>query len=237
MLRVTSPRPIPKKLWAQALHATRTLGYAGLPQQTLTAVLELSNNSSPAVTPALVDRIAARSDPLPRDITVDLLDSLAKACWLGKVGHDVYELALPGYAWLLVTCHSEPALATSLARSEPISPLPAARSLALPTERPCALYRWRDQERNLLYVGVTYNVEVRVSGHAANSIWWTFARRQDVEWFPSRAEAEAAERTAIRSESPIFNRAHNIGAEAVQRVTEYLTFKKRLDLLSQGHAA
>lgn len=70
-----------------------------------------------------------------------------------------------------------------------------------------AVYRFFDSAGSPLYVGVTENVKVRFSAHRARSTWWDMAdlERTTVVWFGSRAEAEAAEATAISAERPQFN--------------------------------
>ena len=69
-----------------------------------------------------------------------------------------------------------------------------------------ALYRYFDAEGALLYVGVTGDPVKRDREHAATSPWRGSARRRTIEWYCSRTEALAAERTAIRRERP----AHNV---------------------------
>lgn len=76
-----------------------------------------------------------------------------------------------------------------------------------------ALYRYFDAEGRLLYVGVTRDPAKRDGEHVKLSPWRARAHRRSVEWYASRPEALAAERSAIRSELP----AHNIlGAAAVR---------------------
>jgi DNA-binding transcriptional regulator YhcF (GntR family) len=73
---------------------------------------------------------------------------------------------------------------------------------------PTALYRLYDSQGRLLYVGIATSPERRWLQHAAEKVWWPAVSRRDTEWFPSRAEAAAAEITAIRSERPCHNEAH-----------------------------
>lgn len=65
-----------------------------------------------------------------------------------------------------------------------------------------ALYRLYDKRHNLLYVGITNDPRVRFAAHAVDKPWWPSVVRRDLEWFPSRAEALAAEGEAIRIEKP-----------------------------------
>ncbi|MFI2663253.1 hypothetical protein [Micromonospora carbonacea] len=72
--------------------------------------------------------------------------------------------------------------------------------------RRTALYRHYDAEGRLLYVGVTFNPGHRASGHRAYAEWIDQATTFTGTWFPTRAEALAAEKEAIRAEKPIYNR-------------------------------
>ena len=71
---------------------------------------------------------------------------------------------------------------------------------------PSALYRYFDESDRLLYVGISKTPEKRDREHSTLSEWHQFANRRTVEWHNSRDAALAAERAAIRDESPIFNR-------------------------------
>lgn len=68
-----------------------------------------------------------------------------------------------------------------------------------------ALYRFYNADEALLYVGVTNDPVRRWDQHADAKEWWPQVARKTIEWFEGRAEALAAERTAIRSENPIHN--------------------------------
>lgn len=78
----------------------------------------------------------------------------------------------------------------------------AARNLA---GRRTAIYRWFDANDRLLYVGITANPGQRVQHHEYNQPWFAAATRCVVEWYETRAEAEAAELVAIRREEPLRN--------------------------------
>ncbi|GAA2347201.1 hypothetical protein [Dactylosporangium salmoneum] len=232
-----------KERWYQALKSTQAGGFTGLAGETFLAIRELGNDVGTPITPDVIDRITARLGPQNRDLALDLLDAMDQHGWLIRMDLDRYEFAIPSYARPLPTPGKKPVFAVERAASHQKPVAVQARASApivsqgVQEERRCALYRWRDQKQALLYVGITEHVATRSYAHAATSIWWAFARRQDVEWFPSRAEAEVAERAAIRSEAPIFNKAHNASPEAAQRVVEYLTLRKRLDLLPAKLAA
>lgn len=76
------------------------------------------------------------------------------------------------------------------------------------TDRKTSLYRHYDAAGRLLYVGISFSVLTRTAQHAAYSPWWDDVARIDVEGFPNRSEAEAAEVAAIKDEKPLFNKKH-----------------------------
>lgn len=93
-----------------------------------------------------------------------------------------------------------------------------------PTGVRCALYRHFDASGILLYVGISEEPLKRGKRHAEESIWVQFAVRMEAEWLDDRATAEVAEREAIRSEQPIFNKVHS-SREAQRRIASYLDSK------------
>lgn len=80
-----------------------------------------------------------------------------------------------------------------------------------------AVYRWRADDGRLLYVGVTDNWDRRSREHAARSPWFGRARYCHIVWYSTRAEADAAERAAIRSERPAYNRQGTGSARRARR--------------------
>jgi hypothetical protein len=68
-----------------------------------------------------------------------------------------------------------------------------------------AVYRMFDSDDALLYVGMTKNFGQRWQSEAKQMPWWPEVSRQTVEWHPSREDAGAAERKAIRDECPRYN--------------------------------
>lgn len=97
---------------------------------------------------------------------------------------------------------------------------------------PTALYFWYDAADVLLYIGITGDLATRQSSHAKRSSWSEFADHSKIRRFPSRPEAEAAEKAAIESERPLFNHVHNDTPEARQRLVAYLVERGRMDLLA-----
>ncbi|MEU3990137.1 GntR family transcriptional regulator [Streptomyces platensis] len=75
---------------------------------------------------------------------------------------------------------------------------------------PTALYRLYDADGLLLYVGISSNPQRRWWEHAARyaSAWWPLVATRTVEWLDTRDLAAAAERHAIKTESPAHNFAH-----------------------------
>lgn len=70
----------------------------------------------------------------------------------------------------------------------------------------CILYRHYDQDGTLLYVGITSNVKRRMEGHRRSATWIERIDHIETEVFPTRRDALAAERQAINSEGPLFNK-------------------------------
>lgn len=70
---------------------------------------------------------------------------------------------------------------------------------------PSCLYRFFGDDGRLLYVGIAKDPDKRRREHAKLSAWFPLAANRTLEWFDDRDSALAAERAAIRSESPIHN--------------------------------
>lgn len=75
--------------------------------------------------------------------------------------------------------------------------------------RRTALYRLHDAEGVLLYVGISSDPELRFRQHAMEKRWWHEVARRTIEWFSTRAAAEAAEETAIKIKRPKYNVVHS----------------------------
>lgn len=84
-------------------------------------------------------------------------------------------------------------------------------------DTPQALYRFYNRDGRLLYVGITGDIGVRWRAHNKRKPWWTEVATCTVEHFATRADAEAAEITAIRTERPLYNVAHNNGGPSAAR--------------------
>lgn len=71
------------------------------------------------------------------------------------------------------------------------------------------LYRWKDDQGDLLYVGISNHPELRAQQHDQTKDWFHLVATSDVEWFPSREDALKAEKAAIIAERPRYNKQHN----------------------------
>jgi len=87
-------------------------------------------------------------------------------------------------------------------------------------ERRCALYRHYDGDGRLLYVGIAISLHTRTAQHIDKSPWIRWVALSEAEWYVSKAAALKAERIAIQTERPIFNKDHNKGWELL--VEDYL---------------
>ena len=101
--------------------------------------------------------------------------------------------------------------------------------------------------RQALYIGITSNLQSRISNHQAQKEWWEDARRTSVSWYPTREEAAVAESLAIRAEKPAHNIKHSVrprskpgvSPDEVSRAEGHLTAAAALRLaavLILGHA-
>ena len=94
-----------------------------------------------------------------------------------------------------------------------------------------ALYRYFDEVDRLLYAGKTSDIARRASSHIASSEWMQFAARSTIRKFASARELGDAERKAIETEHPIFNKQYNNTPEAEERLRAYLEEVGRPDLI------
>lgn len=67
------------------------------------------------------------------------------------------------------------------------------------------LYRVYDVRDELLYVGVTLDVEQRFAAHRQGKTWWADVATIRLEHFGTRPELEAAEEAAIAAGRPVHN--------------------------------
>lgn len=91
-------------------------------------------------------------------------------------------------------------------------------------QQPCALYRHFDEFGVLLYVGISHHPERRTGDHISTSAWVQYADRGSVEWLSNLSRALVAERRAIQSEKPIYNRQGSDG-RTDKRIAQYLRLR------------
>jgi hypothetical protein len=94
-----------------------------------------------------------------------------------------------------------------------------------------ALYRYFDARDTLLYVGISGDLAVRDKSHIASSKWMQFTARSTIGRHKTLEDVRQAERAAIETEEPIFNKQYNNTPEAKARMHAYLETAGRLDLL------
>lgn len=127
---------------------------------------------------------------------------------------------------------THPPLEFSVARPVKAKPITEPEPVTEPEPIVTALYRYFDEDDRLLYVGITKALRTRTAQHASRSSWSEFSVRSTITRYPTRREAEDAERLAIVEEKPLFNWQHADAAEASARLVAYLVDKGRLDLLA-----
>lgn len=71
------------------------------------------------------------------------------------------------------------------------------------------LYRFYNRGGELLYVGVAENPFKRWQQHSKDKAWFGEVSRFETDWFPTRESVLAAERRAIKIESPKYNIIHS----------------------------
>lgn len=98
------------------------------------------------------------------------------------------------------------------------------------------LYRWFDSDtKALLYIGISNNVTLRVGQHMERSLFTRLHPRVTmvVEPFPSRAAVEVAEKAAIITERPRYNRAHNAKPLTLTEISEALNAARSTSILTE----
>lgn len=73
---------------------------------------------------------------------------------------------------------------------------------------PTELYRHYDKAGTLLYVGISLSAVVRLGQHKTYSSWFSKIDTIKIEHHTSRRAALAAEKRAIKSERPKYNKTH-----------------------------
>lgn len=71
------------------------------------------------------------------------------------------------------------------------------------------VYRMFDYKDELLYVGISNRVDIRIEQHRASKEWFWRVDRITTMNYPNRQAALDAEKHAIKTENPIYNIIHN----------------------------
>lgn len=72
-------------------------------------------------------------------------------------------------------------------------------------DRETAVYRLFDADKALLYIGVSWDPDIRMKDHEANSPWWPSTKHMAVAWYRNRENAMGHEAWAIATEAPLHN--------------------------------
>jgi hypothetical protein len=82
------------------------------------------------------------------------------------------------------------------------------------------VYRFFDADDNLLYLGVTHDIQQRWGTHERIQPWWLDVARREFTWYDTRAEAEQIETAATAVEKPRYDRSgrRTTGGEVDQRL-------------------
>ena len=72
-----------------------------------------------------------------------------------------------------------------------------------------ALYKHKNADGHIIYVGVAKNIGARSAQHLDNSEWQAEIASIDVKWYKNSLLAELMEIKLIKSLRPKYNRAHN----------------------------
>jgi len=78
------------------------------------------------------------------------------------------------------------------------------------------LYRAYGPQDQLLYVGISGNWSERLHSHERTSEWMELTDVVKIERYATREDVEKAERQAIVTEAPIFNKMHNLSFESAK---------------------
>jgi predicted GIY-YIG superfamily endonuclease len=86
---------------------------------------------------------------------------------------------------------------------------------------PHILYRCFNADRELLYIGITNDIDNRLRQHSRTAPWWKeFDSCSQDDRFEDRWTLERAERAAILAEEPLYNISHCMGQRAMQLESE-----------------
>lgn len=118
--------------------------------------------------------------------------------------------------------HAERIAAKATEEAGPVIIAAPAPPDAPPPGGPSYLYRYRDACGCLLYVGITDDLDDRDVAHRRDSPWHGLAVKREFDFFPTRDEAEEAERLAVLREKPAFNIALRRPADWNRSMVKYV---------------
>lgn len=72
-------------------------------------------------------------------------------------------------------------------------------------DRPTAVYRLLNEQRTLIYVGISYDPPRRLTEHRMLRPWAAEIAHSIIEWYDTRREAERVELFLIENEFPVHN--------------------------------
>lgn len=96
------------------------------------------------------------------------------------------------------------------------------------------LYRYYDNQDQLLYVGITNDQSKRFSQHKVKE-WMQFIHTATFEHFENRKDAEFAEINAIKKELPLYNISHHPG-KVQNSDTSTIWFHSKVHLIQMLNA-
>jgi len=71
------------------------------------------------------------------------------------------------------------------------------------------VYRLYDVDGNLLYIGITRNIQQRFYAHSKDKMWWSDVCKAYIRKYSNRFEASRIEKQAIIKYNPLYNSRHN----------------------------
>lgn len=76
--------------------------------------------------------------------------------------------------------------------------------------QPHCLYRFFNSNGDLLYVGITNSLPLRLEQHNDAKPWWTEVSHARIQHYDDRSSVLVAEKSAIETEFPFYNIQHSL---------------------------
>lgn len=99
---------------------------------------------------------------------------------------------------------------------------------AIKSNRQYQLYRYWDENLNLLYIGSSRSAIIRLFEHEKD-FWFNEIAMVTIENFPDRTTAKEAERTAIWKEKPQHNVTHNSQRPRSRKMRKRIYFQQFME--------